>query len=144
MGRSITSANAIYTISIATVYPTPVRLQNFSADDIFDTEALDLAEIQMGADGKMSAGLIYKEVKQGISLQADSVSNLIFENWYRQQRVAVDVFFASGLITLPSVNRKYTMHNGVLMSYPPMPDAKRVLQPRKYTIAWESAAPSLI
>ena len=33
------------------------------------------------------------------------------------------------------------MNNGVLSGYKPISDAKKVLQPRKFSITWESVNP---
>ncbi|WP_049018403.1 phage tail fiber protein, partial [Burkholderia multivorans] len=104
----------------------------------FDTEALTPAEVVMGVDGKLSAGYTPVPTKQNISLQADSDSNLIFEAWHLAQQTAKEVYFASAIVRLPSVSKSYVLTNGVLTSYMPIPDAKKILQPRKFQITWES------
>jgi hypothetical protein len=139
---SITSANAIIALTIPGVFPTPVQLQGFAADDIFDTDAVNPAEILMGVDGKMSAGFVFVPTVQNYSLQADSSSNRIFEEWFRQQQAAAELFYADGIVTLVSIGKVYTMRKGALTGYKPMADGKKVLQPRKYAITWESVAPS--
>lgn len=135
---SITSTNVVFMLSINSLFQIPQQLQGFSVDDIFDTEAIDPAEIVMGADGKLSAGLIHVAIKQSFSLQADSQSNSLFEAWYAAQINAGDIYFSNATAYLPSISRAYVLRNGVLSSYPPLPDAKKILQPRKYSITWES------
>lgn len=137
---SLTAANAVIMLSIPLVFPTPVQLQGFAADDIFSTEALDSAEVQMGVDGVMSAGFVFVPVQQRFVLQADSASNFIFDTWYNVQQGAKELFFATGLITLTSVGLKFAMVKGALTSYMPLPDAKKILQPRSFGITWQSAA----
>jgi hypothetical protein len=144
MAKTITSANAIFMLAVTGVFDTPVQLQGFSADDVFDTEAVEPAEIMQGVDGVMSAGFIYVPIKQGITLQADSDSNDLFEEWYRQQQAAVDIFFAQGTVRQPAIGKAYTMTKGVLSTYPSMADAKKVLQPRKFGITWERIEPAPI
>lgn len=144
MPGTITAANAVFTLAVNGVFNVAQQLQQFSADDVFDTEAVESAEIMMGVDGHLSAGFVFVAVKQSITLQADSPSNLIFEAWQQAQKTARDLFFAQGGVILPSVGRAYTMTRGVLTSYPPIPDAKKVLQPRKYGITWESVSPAAI
>ena len=141
---SITSANTIFTIAIANLYPTPVQLQNYSADDILDIEAIVAAEAMMGVDGILSAGYVNNPVVQTINLMGSSNSNIVFETWYFSAKAQQDVYSATGVITYPSINRKYTMNNGYLTSIAPMSDAKKVLQPRKFVITWESCQPSAI
>lgn len=135
--RTITSANAVLLLSIEGLYDVPQQLQGFAADDIFDTESLEPVETMMGVDGKLSGGWVPREVKQNISIQADSPSILVFENWYAAQQTARETYIANGQVHLSSVGRKYTMTRGFLSSVPPTPAAKKVLQPRRFTITWE-------
>ena len=135
---SITSANSIYHLSIKNLYAVPQQLQGFAADDIFDTEGIEAAEMMMGVDGRLSAGFVYVPIKQSISLQADSPSATLFEVWYAKQQAIRELYRASATIILPAVGMVYVCSNGVLTHYSPIPDAKKVLQPRKFGIAWES------
>ena len=135
---SISAANSIFMLAITDLYATPQQLQGFSADDIFDVEAIDPIQVVMGVDGTLSAGYVPVAIKQTITFQADSASIDMFEAWYAAQAAAGDVYFASGIVTLPGISRIYTLTNGVLTSYSAMPGAKKLLQPRKFGITWES------
>lgn len=137
MAKTLTAANSVITLTIAGLFPVPVQLQGFAADDIFDSEAIEPAETLMGVDGKLSAGWVPMPIKQGFTLQADSDSVAFFETWYQAQQNVREIFRGSGLIVLPSVNRKMIMTNGVLSSYQPS-TAKKILQPRKFTVTWEA------
>ena len=141
MNNTITSANAVLALAVASIFPTPVQIQGFAVDDIYDTDAIDPSEVMMGVDGVMSAGFVFVTIKQNFALQADSASNDIFEIWYQQQQAARDIFRASGIITLTSIGKAYVMNNGVLSGYKPIPDGKKVLQPRKFAITWNSVYP---
>lgn len=136
---SITSVNSIYMLAITGLYTVPQQLQGFSADDIFDTGEINSAEVVMGLDGKIAAGYVPVAIVQNITLLANSDSNALFEAWWASQRAAQELYFATGIIRMPSVKRSYALTNGVLTGYSPMSDAKKTLQPRKYTITWESA-----
>jgi len=140
--RTLTTANSVLQLAVTGLFPVPQRLQGYATDDIFSTEALDSAEVIMGVDGKLSAGFVYVAVKQSYSLQADSNSNAIFEQWYAQQQALRDVLFAQATIALPSLQQKWAMTNGVLTSFPPMPDGGKTLKPRKFGITWESISPA--
>lgn len=140
----ITSANSVLMLSIGGLYPTPQLLQGYSADDVFDAEAVDSAETQMGVDGNMSAGFIFVPINWNVTLQADSLSNDIFDNWYAAQQAARAPYWASATVVLPSIGRKWAMTNGVMVSYMPMPAGKKVLQPRKFGIRWERISPAVI
>ncbi len=139
---SITSANAVFMLSIGALYASPQQLMNFATDDIFDVDAIQAAEAQMGVDGHLTAGHVFEPVQMKIAFMADSPSIPIFENWEANQRKVGDVYAASGSITLTGVNRQYTLNNGFLVTYPVMPSAKKVLQPRVFGITWESVTPS--
>jgi len=142
MTKTLTSANAVYTLSITDLFDFPVTLQGFAADDIFRTTPLASSEVSMGVDGVLSAGFRYVPTEQTVSLQADSDSNAVFEQWWEAQQIQKDVYYASGVIVLISVNKTWTMTKGVLTSYPPIPDTATILQPRRYGITWERVSPA--
>jgi hypothetical protein len=142
MANTITAVSAVYTLSIQDLFTAPVQLQGFSADNIFGTEALASAEVLMGLDGKLSAGFVHAPVVQNIELQADSLSNDVFEQWWLEMQVNQDAFYAQGVVFLTSVSKKWAMQNGILTSYAPVPDAARTLRPRRYVITWEFISPA--
>ena len=135
---SITSANSVFFLGVSSFYPIPQLLQGYSADDAFDTDSIEPAEVKMGVDGRMSAGFVFVPVKINISLQADSVSVVLFDAWYAAQKAQSDVYFAFGIVRFPSIQRSYTLTNGILTGYKPIPDAKKTLEPLKYAITFES------
>jgi len=135
---TITSANAILMLSINNLFSAPQQLQGFAAEDIFDVDDIETAETLMGVDGKLSAGFVFVPVKQGFMLQADSDSITLFEAWYAAEKAVKDKYFANGVAHFNSIGRSYVMTNGVLSGYKPMADGKKVLQPRKFSITWES------
>ena len=139
---SITSANAVFMLSISSLYASPQQLMNFATDDIYDADVIQVAEAMMGVDGHLTAGHVFEPVQMKIAFMADSPSLPIFENWETNQRKVGDVYPASGTITLVGVNRQYTLNNGFLVSYPVLPNAKKVLQPRIVGITWESITAS--
>lgn len=141
MPNTITSANAILTLAIAGIFPVPQVVQGFSTDDIFSVDPIDSAEVLMGVDGKLSGGFVFVPPKSMITLQADSLSNQMFEEWWAQNQASRDAYFtAEGIIILKSIGRKWALSKGFLTSFPPMPDAGRTLKPRKYGITWESVS----
>lgn len=138
MAGTLTGASAVITLSIQSLFPNPIQLQGFAADDVFDIDAIEIAETQMGVDGHLSAGYVNKEVKQTYSLMADSDSNDIFEAWAQQQRAQVDAFVANGRTNIRATGRTYIMTRGFLTSFQVAPSTGKLLKPRKYTITWES------
>lgn len=142
MAKTITSANCVLTLSIASLYPVPQRLQGFDVDDVFDTDAIATAETKIGVDGHMSGGFVYEAVKCGIHIQADSDSNELFENWAATNRSLQESLIATGFIILPSISRAYQLNKGFLTQVPMVAPVKRTLGARTYGITWESIIPA--
>lgn len=149
---TITGANAIYALSIAppafapqvsaTLFAAPVQLQGFAADDAFATEPLASVEVLMGVDGILSSGFVYVPVRQTITLQGDSISNQIFDLWWNAMQTTKDVYLAQGIITLTTIQTKYALNNGSLTTYQPLSDVRKLLQPRRFGITWQSIQPA--
>ena len=138
----ITSSNAVYTLSISDLSIGPVNLQQFSAEDIFTTSPLASAETIMGLDGNLSGGFVFVPVVQNVSLQADSSSNAVFDQWWQASQLNKSIYVAQGIIILTAINSKWVLNNGFLTSYPPIPDAARTLRPRRFAITWNSVSPA--
>lgn len=141
---SITSANSVFTIVIPGLFPAPVQLQGYASDKAFATEPIDLAEVQMGVDGRMTAGFTPNPTKQTVTLQADSPSKDIFTALIQATKTAREVFYISGSIALPSTGESFTLTRGILTNTKQIPDAQKVLQPMDFVITWESVNRSLL
>ena len=139
----ITGANATFALSVPDVFPAPIQLQGFAADDVFDVDPIESAEVLIGVDGILSAGFVFSLVRQTIALQADSDSNALFEAWHAANIVARTNFFAQGIVILTAIDTKWVLANGALTSFPPMPNVHRLLQPRRYGVTWQSVSPAI-
>ena len=142
--KTITSANSVFTLVVAGLFPAPVQLHGYASDKAFVTDALDLAEVQMGVDGRMTAGFTPAPTKQTITLQADSPSKDFFAVLIAAMKTAREVFYISGDIVLPSTGESFTLTRGILTNAKQIPDAQKVLQPVDYVITWESVNRSLV
>lgn len=144
MPGSLTVANATITLTVPGVFDTPQVLKGFSADNIYDIDQVDQVETQMGVDGILSGGLVFNPTNQTFSLQADSDSNALFDQWNYSQKAAGDVFTANGQTTLKGLGKTYVMTRGFLVSASPLATAGRIAQPRRFTIRWQrvQGAPS--
>lgn len=134
---TLTSANAVFMLAIAGIFTAPQQLQGFSADNIFDVGEQETNQALMGVDGRLSAGRVFAPVTQTINLQADSASNNVFDTWNRQEKLATDTYLASANVYLKSIGTEFVLSRGVLTSYSPMPNAGKILQPRRFVITWE-------
>ena len=144
MSGDITSANTVFMIGAANVFASPQQLQNFSADDIFDVDALRVAEEMMGVDGLLSAGFVFEALHQTVRLMAGSSSGYVFDNVYQYEKASVSKVQLNAVVKFPSLGIKFTMQKGFMLTYAPMSAARKVLQPRAFGLSWESAVPSPI
>jgi tail fiber protein gp32 len=139
---SITAANAQLILSVPGVFSAPQTLQGFDVDDIFDTDEVDQAELKIGVDGIVSAGYIFYLVPQRIMLQADSPSQPLFDQW-RSAQIANGVLYPATMqVALQAIGQKWSLINGYLHRGKTMIPAKRVLQPRTFTITWGQVQPA--
>jgi hypothetical protein len=137
----LTAANAIITLMVPGVFNTPQQLQQFAADDIFSSAAIEAGEGSMGVDGVYSVGFVYKEVAQEYTLQGNSPSNGIFDEWYGYEQTNLTKVLCNGTTILPGLNTKWILTRGFLMSYTPIVSAGKIVKPRKYEIRWNRTAP---
>jgi hypothetical protein len=139
---SITSANAILTLSQPVLFPSgPVQIQDFSSNDITRMDGARILEHQMGVDGILSFGFVFVERMQDISLKAASPSVAFFDTIMTQQVAAVDVYTLTGTLILPSIKKKFNLVKGGLETYAPIPDVAKTLQPQRFRIVWEKVIP---
>lgn len=141
---TITSANSVFTIVAPGIYPQPVQLQGYSTDKAVVTDAIEIAEIQMGVDGRMTAGYVPNPTKQTISLQADSPSRAIFTTIMQAAKVAKNILYLTGDLVLPGTGESYTLTRGVITNTKQIPDLMKVLAPVDIVIVWESVNPSIL
>jgi hypothetical protein len=127
---------------VAIVFPTPQQIQKFSTDNIYEAPAIAPNQVQMGVDGFQSAGKVFVSRPVSIDLMADSPSNDFFDTWFSAEEAASETFAANGQILLKSVGKKFTLVNGSLTSYTPLPPGGRILGPRRYEITWERIIPA--
>lgn len=144
MAKTLTSANSSFVISATQVFPAPQALQGYAADDAFTLDAIDMAEAVMGVDGKLSAGYTPNPVNVNISIQADSPSIDTFDLLIAATKTTREIVWLDAVVQLPGTGAKYVLTRGVLKNANQMPDAKKILQPQKYVIVFESVVKSVI
>lgn len=137
INHSITSINAVLLLTVDGLFVAQ-QLQGFAPDDIFDVDEIDVSEDYMGVDGLLSAGRIYNKIPTTFAFAANSAACAIFETWNKAEEIIQDKYFAQALIRLPSIKMTYICNNGNLSKFSYMPNGKKTLQPRKFTINWES------
>lgn len=136
----ISGAGSVVTLAIPTLFNVPQQIQGFASDDVFDFDEIESVETLMGVDGVLSAGFVWKPQAQSITLQADSPSNAIFDQWYAYQKGGISSYPANGVVIVPSIGLKLILSNGFLTRYK-IPGAKKLITPRRYGITWNDAQP---
>lgn len=137
-GNTITSADAIFALTVTNLYPSAQALEGYAADAMFALGDTEMAVTVRGADGKLSGGFVFGQYLQTITIMPDSPSREIFETWQLTSQTSKAVFRCNATIILPAIGRKYTLTNGVLVRVKAIPDAQRVLQAATYQIDWEN------
>lgn len=144
MPRSLTSSNSVFILTVPGVFPAPVRIEGYAADDQFSVDTVDASETSMGVDGKMSAGFVPFITPMNITLQADSESADLFELWLNAQQAIREILFAQAVITIPGIGKTFACRKGALKQIKLFPDGKKTLQPVSYQIHWEGCTPAPI
>ena len=141
MSGSITAANATLQITVGTLFPIPVTLVQWDADDVFDVPEIEVVESKMGVDGVAAYGFIYQLVDWDINFHPFSPSCAIFDTIFTTEQQQGEKILLQGAIVLPGITTQFVLSNGVLAKYKPAPGAGKTLKPRKFTMRWESIFP---
>jgi hypothetical protein len=138
----ITASNAVFMLSVTTIFPVAQKLQGFSADAAFATDSVEIAQTGKGVDGKMFAGYTPYNTPQNVTIMPDSPSLQLFLQWMQTMKVTQGIYVAQGSVSIPSIRQKWTLSNGVLQRAPSIPTAQKVLQAMEFQIVWDSVDPA--
>ncbi|MFP2409185.1 phage tail fiber protein [Enterobacter ludwigii] len=141
MSNTITSADSIFALTVTNLFPSAQTLEGYAADAMFALGDTEMAVSVRGADGKLSAGFVFGEYLQTITLMPDSPSWPLFETWVLTSVTSKAVFRCNATVIFPATGKKYTLSNGVLQRTKAMPDAQRTLQAGTFQINWENVTP---
>ena len=72
-----------------------------------------------------------------VQIMPDSPSLEVFSNWINAMDAIREILKCTANISLPAIGKKYTLSNGVLVNYKPIPDVKKVMQAVPFKISWE-------
>jgi len=141
---TLTSANSDFILNIPDVFGGPQVLQGYATDDAFGTEDVNPTEAKIGVDGRKSSGFTPYLIKVLVHLQADSPAMAIFDQWNGALQAAQDDLVCSASIMSPSLGVAWTLSNGSLTRFKPIPDAKKIFESRTFEITFESVSISNI
>lgn len=164
MAKSITSANSVLTItatsrgvatgianatgssalaSLSGALGVPNTLQGWSADNAFSIDAQTVGVVVQGVDGRTHSGWVPHLVPFNVSLMPDSDSQDYLESLVTAQDLMRETFLITGSLIIPSIAKKYSLSNGTITSYTPIPQHGRVLAAQNMTITFSSISPAV-
>jgi hypothetical protein len=124
---TLTSVNSVFALSIAGLYPVAQILQGYAADDAFMADDVDPVETLMGVDGLLSGGYTPYPTKIHVTLQANSASMVIFDNWLAAQKAAREIYIGNGNIAIPALGQAWSLGTIFLTGANPIPGVKKIL-----------------
>ncbi|WP_046901579.1 phage tail fiber protein [Gluconobacter oxydans] len=142
MSGIITSADAIYTLTVSSLWDAPITLENWGSDRGWEQEALEMAEFRMSLDGKLNKGYVPRAVVQSLALSAGSASIPYLEAIIAGQQQSMSIYTLGAELTLKSTGRKYTFTNGGLSSGTVAPNGGGTLEDRTFSLTWERVFPA--
>lgn len=138
----ITSADAVFTITIKNLFNAPITLENWESDKAWEAQDRNISETKMSIDGKLNIGYIPSPINQTLHFSANSKSLIVFDSLATATEQMRTPYMINGELSLKGLGRKFTFSNGVLVSYAPLPDGGKTLGGRKVTLTWESIIPA--
>ncbi|HFO4594254.1 TPA: hypothetical protein ACHLAF_003608 [Escherichia coli] len=103
MPIDITSANSKLRIVVPAYYPGGFDVDDYAADNMFETGALQNKEDMMSADGKYHAGFIFNPTEFTINLMPTSNAGSLIDDWYAAERTAISAFQCNAVLTVPAL-----------------------------------------
>lgn len=138
MAKTLTTANSSLTVQVRGLFPAPVSIQGYATDDSFAVDDVTPSERYMGVDGKFSAGYVPYPTKLTLMLQADSDSMQVFDDTLAAQVAAKELYVFDAVLIIQGTGEKCIFTKGYMAEISPAPTAKKVLQPRRFAIEFES------
>lgn len=135
---NITSANSTLRCVVPAVFPGGFTFDDYAADSMFTTGALQTKEDLMSADGKYHAGYVFNAAEFTISLTPSSDSAALLDQWSNIEKTTISALPCNMVLTIPALDASWNLVNGILYSWAPTPSAGRVLQPRQAIFRFES------
>lgn len=133
----VTSANAELILAVEDLFPSGVALEHFTADGVFSSDAIEIAETRRSVDGKMVAGVIKNITSVTINLEAASPSYSVLEFLRASMDSNNRPYECTLTATLPALGITRTFIKGVLKSAPPVASTARTIQPTTWVFDFE-------
>lgn len=124
---NITSANAAVILTVDTLFPSGITLEQFATDQSVTQDEVTLSETRMGVDGHMAAGFKPSVKPVTLMLEASSPSRAALDQVVRAMEQNMTTYECTLVARVPSLGVTYTWTGGVLKSGSIFPGLKAVL-----------------
>lgn len=138
----ITSADAVFVLTVQTLFNAPLTLENWAANRAWETQSLKLADTRMSIDGKLNRGYVPSAFDMTLHFSPNSKTYVLFDTIATASRQGETVYTLNGEISLKGLGRKYTLINGALMEYSALPSGGEMLEDVTAHIRWENVLPA--
>ena len=118
MPIDITSANSKLRIVVPSYYPGGFDVDDYAADNMFETGALQNKETQMSADGKFHAGFVFNPTEFTITLMPTSNAGSLIDDWLAAERTAIASFACNATLTVWRWLTSLTRQSSVVLLAP--------------------------
>jgi hypothetical protein len=132
--KTITSANAKFTITVLGAALGPFTLAGYAAESMFLSEVREATQTVVGADGSVATGYVPALTPLQVTLLANSESNGFFEQWLGLMKTLKEAFVGQAVIDIPSIQKSYVVSHLALQSVTEIPPAGKTLQQMQYNL----------
>lgn len=138
----ITSADAVFTLTVKTLFNAPVRLENWASNRAWEGQALRLADTRLSIDGKLNKGFVPSAYDMTLTFSPNSNTWDIFDVIATSSRQAETVYELNGELRLGGLGRKYTLISGCVIEMSAVPNGGELLEERSVHIRWQDVLPA--
>ena len=133
----ITSANATGVLTVDSLYPAGVALENFGTDQSLALADVQMAETRMGVDGRMVAGMTPSIKQLTLTVEPVSPTLVVLDQLIKAMDQTRRIYLCGIVFIVPSIAKVFNYSVGVLQTAKPMPDPKKVLDPQNFIFHFE-------
>lgn len=140
----ITSANSTLVITVSALAIASVAMEGYAVDNAWALDEVETAVAQVGVDAKMTAGWVPRLNPLTLSFAPNSPSIAVLSSIINSQDTMQTIYTLQGVLTCPSINKAWTLSNGVLTRGKVIPDGARILGAQSFQLTFESVRPAVI
>lgn len=162
MAKSITSANSVLVVTASSrgvanslggitgidlsaysdFIGVPWEMEGWAADRAFEVSAQATAETVLGVDGKVHYGWVPGLIQFEFTVMPDSDTAYFLETIYTIQRELRETLELNATLKIPALQKGYSLSNGVLTNYTPLPAHQRVMAGQTSQMTFERSTPA--